>query len=280
MSEDGTTAPVGAQGSTESGSGEGQSVETEPTSTEGQTEGIAQEASGEPTGEGLFDGQTPEQLHKSYKELQSEFGKRNETLKQLEANIKAFDRFGGQEHMLKIANYLSSNPRFAQWIASEQQKNVLGVNESDMDEETKKAIGIVQNVAEKIADRKVREALKSEVAPIADNLREQMFDKAFNAMDKKYDNWREMQDEMADLSDEMPEKRRNNPSFDDIEGLYFEALRKTGKMDDYAAKMYERKLTDKKNKSVEKPEPKPGESAAGTAKTMAEAFALAKKQQG
>jgi hypothetical protein len=79
-----TTAPVSAVGSTESGSGEGQS--TEPETTQGQSVNNAQDAAGEPTGEGSVAEKKPEAVdyESQYKELQTEFGKRNETLKELQ----------------------------------------------------------------------------------------------------------------------------------------------------------------------------------------------------
>lgn len=221
-------------------------------------------------GEGLFDGMKPEDLHKSYKSLQGEYSK-------VKGVMKQFESFGGPDQIMQWADYLSKNPRFTEWIQKEQGRNTMGVDESEMDESTKQAYQAVRHIAENIADAKTRQLLQQEIAPLSNAYKEQLLDRHFTDMDKKYGkDWHEVRDKMSELSESLSGKIQDRPQFSDIEDLYFKALRETGKFDSYAAKQYERKLTEKKAHATDKPRPA-GDSAPKPARTIQEAFEAAKR---
>lgn len=252
----------------------------EPSQGSGITgESVEQNASAkrEPGAEGLFDGMDAPTLHKSYKALQGEYTRMNEQFKQLE-------KFGGPSQMVQWAEYLSNNPRFSEWVKSEQGQSALGklgIDDSQLDEDGKKAYDTVRKISEAIADNiadaKVKQVLQREIAPLSEAYKQQLLEKHFENMDSKYGKeWHEMRDTMSELSENLPAQLQDRPTFEDLEDLYFKALRKAGKFDSYAAKQYQKTLTEKKQKATEKPGTT-GESAPQPARTIQEAFAMAKR---
>jgi hypothetical protein len=224
----------------------------------------------EPGQEGLFDGMDAQTLHKSYKSLQGEYTKVNESFKELE-------KYGGAKQLREWADYLSNNPRFADWVKQEQAKNVLGVDESTMSDEQREAMKLVRNMASLEAQEQVSKVVKDQIQPLAEAYKQQILDTHFKTMDSKYGNdWHEMRDIMSELSKELPESKQNKPEFDDIEDLFFRAVRKAGKYESYAAKVYEKKLTEKKSKSSDRPKTSSGESNLKP-KSIQEAYEIAKR---
>jgi hypothetical protein len=266
-----TYSDEGRQDGTDLGDGQATASDLE----DGEPEGHVQDSEGEPSGEGLFDGQTGEQLHKSFKELQTEFGKRNEADKELRAK---FEKFGGVEQLLESAEFLNNNERFAEFIKSERQRDAYGFESSEMDDDKKSAIGLVETIATRIAEEKVQEILGSQIEPLTNAQREASIEKSFGSMDEKYgSDWRELQDAMIELSDGLDPKAQSNPSFENIEDLYFKALRQSGKFDDYAAKTHQKRLEAMKKKATDKPASKGGSEAPKKANSIQEAFEAAKR---
>jgi hypothetical protein len=114
---------------------EGQTGETEA----GQVQdGEEQAAAGSPD---------VETLKKSYKELQAEFTKRTQKQAELEASLKQLDAYGGIDNLVQSIQYMRSDPDFQKYVLSKQQKNELGVDTTDMDNETKEALGLVDKIA-------------------------------------------------------------------------------------------------------------------------------------
>lgn len=267
--------------------GSGTALEGQPPqdlgSAEGQPtdEGQAAQAV-EPTGvEGAAEAKTPESqdYESMYKELQTEFGSRNEELKGFKVSADAMAAFGGSEQLVEWASYLQGNPRFAEFVRSEQEResNEQSGFSDDMDEDTRQALELVDKRAEMIADRKVREILESQINPIANRYKEQQLDSNLDQMDEKFgDSWRDMQDEMAVLAEKLPLEVQDAPSLEVLEDLYWKALRTTGKMDGVMANIYEQKLNTKKAQSSERPASNAGQGQAKKAMTMQEAFAQAK----
>ena len=109
------------------------------TQVEGQPEGVQDSSTTETTPLSF------EQLQKDNKELQTEFGKRNEAYKELESKLTGLDQYGGVDQMSQWAAYLNDNPRFAEWVQQEQARdrdNHLGIDEN-LDEDTRKALEMV-----------------------------------------------------------------------------------------------------------------------------------------
>ncbi len=237
-------------------------------STEATGESVQGESNGEPSGEGLFDGMKPEQLHKSYKSLQSEYTKAQTAIKKLE-------KYGGPDQLAQWADYLSNNPEFAKWAQAQQNKNVLGTEEVDPDQQ--KALDAVRKIAESIVDQRVKDLYNKEVAPLSETYKQQMLQSHFETMDTRYGkDWHEMRDVMSELSESLPKSTQDRPTMDDIEDLYFKALRKTGKMEAFARKSYEKVLVEKKSKSTERPSAAPA-AGAKPATSIQEAFEMAKR---
>lgn len=269
MAEEGTAVDTSASQQSESQiSGEAQASTATGESVEG-----APETNGESSPESLFDGMTGEQLHKSYKSLQGEYSKQREGMKMLE-------QYGTPEQIAQWAAYLQNNPRFQDWVKQEQSRNAYGINEGELDEDQQKAMNVVQNIVNQTVEARLSELKKQEIDPIAGKLKDETLEKHFESMDKKYGaKWREHQDKMGDLSEDLPPKIQDNPSFKNVEALYFQALAEVGKLDTYAAEKYQEQLNEKKKKATEKPTDHVA-SQPKAARTMQEAFEQAKRSAG
>src|SRR5512139_3162289 len=235
-----TGTQANATEAAESASGEVEATVGESVQTASDEKGTKGEA-------GLFDGMDAPTLHKSYKSLQGEYTKVQQAIKKLE-------KYGGPDQIAQWADYLQNNPRFAEWVQKEQMAKSTGLDDAEMDDATKKAYETVRKIADTATDMKVRQVLQNEIAPLAEAHKQLILEKHFSTMDDKYGKeWNEMRDMMSELSEELSQRAQNNPTIDDIEDLYFKALRKSGKFDAFAAKQYQKKLTDKKAKSTDKP---------------------------
>ena len=263
----------------ESGANEGESTFVESGTETGESSTESLDANGEPSAEeGLFDGMTAQQLHDSYKNLQSELGKRSESMKGMEDK---FNRYGGAESILEWAQYLNENSRFADWVNQEQSRNAIGIDESNLDDGTKAALDMVEKLANSVADRKVQEAIKQYVEPLMNQAKQSTVTEHFKAMDTQYGSeWRDLQDDMMALSDQLPPEIADNPSYEDIEDLYWRASRKAGKFETNAAKFYEKQLKAKQSKASGSPNRGAAPSQPKGAPSIREAFAIAKEQHG
>lgn len=270
--QDGTLQPEGQPANQPV---EGTTLEEGQPPVDGSTE-----QGGEPIikiGEELPDGMTPEQLLTSYKELQRTFGTKSEEMKSLEGQLAPF---GGIEQIVNSLTYLTNSDSFKDWAKTEQQRATLGDNyglseDGKIDPETQKAIDIVK----RIVDQRVDSAMKSQVEPLADSYKQRLLSENMKTMDGKYGNeWRELQDEMASLADNLPETIQDNPTLGDLEDLYWKALRSSGKIESMQAKMYEKNLATKKSQSQEKPKSSAGTIQQKRATTMMQAFQMAKEQ--
>lgn len=261
----------GSEGQPEEGT---EGTQGQPQTIDSQPEG--QPAGGEPSGE-----PTPEQVLADYKELQSEYSKVTDSNKNYKGVEEKLAQFGGADKVLEWANFLATDKGFATFIQERQKQNLIGgVDTADMDDETKKALDIVQKVAGGVVDQRVAELTRTKLDPLANSYKEGLIEKHFETMDKKYPEWREFKNSMSELSDGMPDKIADNPTYENIEDLYWKAVRKSGKMDDVMAKTYQQKLEKKKAQTIEKPS---GAIPTGSHKekmTMDEAYAQAKKDLG
>lgn len=241
----------------------------EPTETENSQTG------GEPTGaEGLLDGKTPEQLQASYKSLQTEFNDRNVELKTAHDSLKALEQYGGVEGITKWAEWLSNNERFGEFLKAEKQGKILGTSGEEVTDETRKAMDVVEKIATEKAQQIVQEAMNTQVTPMAESYKQRLLDENFKAMDGKYgDNWHEFKSTMTELAGQMlSQEVQDNPTFEDIERLYFSAALKDGKMEEMQAKAYEKRLKGTKSKSTGKPGPASTAGEQPPATSIAQAF--------
>lgn len=241
-----------------------------PAEPSGEPSDAVAPAKSEPSGEGLFDGMTPENLHKSYKSLQSEYTKTKEAMKGIQTSL---DAYGGVENISKWAEYLSSNPRFAEWVEAERKAQLFGVkNPTNVSDEEKRAMEIVQ----RIADERIQAAMREKVEPIANQYKDKMLAETFVSMDRKYPDWREMREVMSEIGAALPREIQDNPTLDNIEDLYWKALRQSGKIEQVMTKMYENNLRQKKSAATIKPTATAGAATMPAPKTIKEAFEQAK----
>lgn len=246
------------------------------TGQDGTTEGgepitDAIQAEGEPTGAaGLFAGQTPEQIEKQYKDLQSFSTKNSERLSELEGDAGLLSGYGTNQ---KIADYLSElqgNPRFAEFMRTEQERTIYG--DQEIDDEQRKAMDIVEGIAGRIADKKIAEELQSKVAPFVDKYKEGLLENNLSTLQGKFgDSFEEMKPVMADIAQNLPEGVYDSPTIEQLEDLYWSAVRQSGKMEAFAASAHEKRIKAGKSKSMDTPT---GSSATSTKKasSIQEAF--------
>lgn len=208
---------------------------------------------GEPSTEGLFDGMTGQQLHDSYKSLQGELGKRTESNKESESR---FERYGGADRLLGLAEELDGNPKFAEWYKEQQQAQVMGDGYADYDDDTKQALELVS----KMTQSEIQRAMDEQVGPIREQMLEQQMEANIESLqsDPQYAAFDDLKDEMSKIIAESPKDSvlRGEASIDDIKDLYWKAMRTSGKMDEYAAKQYQAKLEQAKKQSSDAPSQK------------------------
>lgn len=215
---------------------------------------------------------------RDYKALQTEFAKRNESDKSLQ---ERFSKFGGVEKVNQYMDFFTNNPRFAEWLQEEQKRELLGdIDITNMDDEQKQALNVVQKLAQQVSKQMTDQLYKEKIQPLADTYKEQLMDKSFAKMDENHPNWREMQTEMEKLGSHLPKHIQDNPQYEDFEDLYFKSLRVTGKFDDYAASLYQKKLEKKKANSSDSPPTTTGKGMEKPPTNIVEAFQRAKKKLG
>ena len=197
--------------------------------------------------------------------------------------MEGLDQYGGLEGITKWAEYLSNNSEFADFVKAQQ--DALNQPEgqqsqedlSQYDEDTRKALELVDQRAQAIADQRLAEAMAQRVDPIANKYKEENLQASISKMDETYgEDWHEARDTMAKLANELPAELQDNPNFEALDDLFWKAMRIDGKRDDFAAKLYSKKLEKAKSHSTERPASTAGLAAPKKANTVAEAFAMAK----
>lgn len=239
-------------------------VDGEPTAKKSQTDG-------EPTGEGLFDGMTPEDLHKSYKNIQGEFTK-------VKAKLKHLESYGGVEQVTKLAEFLTTDPDFAEWVRSKQAKDSYGFNPDETDDETKKAIAMVEKIVQKQIGQALNPILEQHIRPLNESVQASKLAENFKLMDDKYgDLWRDYEPDMKEKAGDLDPKVANKMSFKGMEGLLWSVIAEKGHTDRFAQKIYQKSLEGKKKKSTGEPTKPIPASGEGKAKTIEEAWNNAKR---
>jgi hypothetical protein len=282
MELDNDQAAVSGQGNFEQ-QGTGEPVGQPP---EGTEQPVGEPQAQQPTTEQPATGKesveiTPEkyaELETNYKNLQTEFGKRNESDKELRSR---FEQFGGIDKVHEHVSYLVNNPRFTEFLKQEQQSQVIGgVDISGYDQEQKDAINLVQQMATQIAQTEIQKAMKNKVDPLANSYKERLMDEHFAKMTEKYPNWREQEKQMETLADKLPIEVQDNPTLADVEALYLRSIVADGKIEKFGADLYQQKLEQKKAQSTEQPPTTTGQTQEKRATTIAEALRRSKKTHG
>ena len=219
------------------------------------------------TADNFIENLSPE-AQKHFKTLQTKLTKRTEGYNKLKSD---FDSFGGAEQAIEWLRYLADNKDFAKWVDEQKSRKTLGVTDDDgLDDDTRRAMDIVRKLAREEAERMV--------APLTQAQSKAHINEVMSQMDTKYPGWQAYKESMGELAESFPESIQNNPSLKNLETLYFMAINESGKMDEYAAKSYEKKLKSMKDKTINKPTSTPAIEGFKKAKTLREAFEIAKKK--
>lgn len=260
--------PEGSVGAKEEAKLEKNSVLDEAEVNAGEKKTGSEEEPGKKENADNFIESLSPEAQQHFKSLQTKLTKRTEGYNKLK---EQFDVYGGADQAAQWLSYLADNEDFAKWVKEQQGRKTLGVKgDEGLDEDTQKAMEIVRKLAREEAERVV--------APLTQAQSKSHINEVMGQMDTKYPGWQEYKETMGELAENFPESVQNKPSLRDLESLYFLALNETGKMDDYASKMYEKKLQSMKNKTIEKPAPSQTSEGHKPARTLREAFEIAKRK--
>jgi|TARA_Y100000310_G_C20599624_1_gene772327 hypothetical protein len=223
---------------------------------------------------------------KSYKEIQRAYTQSTTHARELEERLESMERqsshYGGVDKMAEMIQYATSNPEISEAIKRVQQQEIAGVNVHEMDDEGKKAVEMVEKIAQSIVDKSLQSYQTNEIDPIIDSHRVDRVEKLMGQMDDKYgDRWADSLDAMKKVSESLPRNVLINPSFDDMEDLFFKALRTEGRFDEFMGETYQEQVKEKRQRSVSKPRTTSSSSPKGSKpKDMFEAATRAAKRMG
>ena len=235
---------------------------------------------GKPAGEDLDSNENQEPAkdeaywERQYKELQGDYGKRNEAFNQLKTK---FEKYGGPDSILEVAEYLDSSPEFAEFIKAQNTKK-YGIDVEE-DPERAAAVDMVEKIAEALYNKKAR-PLEEKLNAFEALEKERVIAEHLEDLSEKYPNWQEQKNTMKRLSDDLPDNIRNNPTLEHLEALYFQSLIADGKINNYAKSLLDAELDNKRANTSDEPPRSSGTSDEGPAETMMEALLRAKKTLG
>ena len=123
---------------------------------------------------------------------------------------------------------------------------------------------------------------QEKIAPIEQAMKQERLKENMSKMDAdpEYANWRDFGEEMAQISETLPEAMQDNPTLDNVKDIYWMAVRKSGKLPEVMAKAYAADLKLKQSKSTERPATSTAQGAFKQAMTMTEAYSQAKNGSG
>ncbi len=223
---------------------------------------------------------------KSYKELQRVYTQGQDRIKDVENQLGDLERvasqYGGIDRMAEMIQYATTNPEISAAIQKAQQTQGTGINMDELDDQGKKALELVDKIVENKLAARLQEYQTHEIDPIVDAHRVDRVEKLMGQMDEKYgDRWSDSLDSMKNLSETLPRNVLVNPSFNDMEDLFFKALRSEGRFDDFMGETYQQTIQEKKKRSVSKPKTtRSSMPTGGKPANMFEAAELAAKKLG
>ena len=265
--------------------GEEPDFEVRPEDLDGQTSGTEDEELDE-NAESSNDEEQFSQDSKSYKELQRVYTQGQQRLKDMENQLSEIERaasqYGGVDRMSEMIQCATTNPEIAAAIQKVQQTQGTGINMDELDDQGKKALELVDKIVENKLASRLQEYQTHEIDPIVDAHRVDRVEKLMGQMDDKYgDRWGDSLEAMKTLSEDMPRNVLVNPSFDDMEDLFFKALRTEGRFDEFMGETYQQTIQEKKRRSVSKPKTTASSMPTGSKPSnMFEAAEIAAKKMG
>jgi hypothetical protein len=276
VTEQGNTVQQGTSGNNGQPQGGTEVIQGQPEetlSTQGEPES-GQEPSVEPTPEEKLAA-----VEKDYKALQSEFTKRNETEKGWKDRFQAF---GGIDKAHEHLNFLVNDPAFHDYLKSRQSQEYVGGQDiSQMDDEQKQAVELVQKIVDQTVASRLENFKRENLDPLANSYHKDSIANTLGEIENDWgDIYRENKDAMAEVVKSLPENVRNNPSKDDLTDLMWSVIRRSGNFEKYAAQFHAQSVKSKKENSTTPPPTTQGFDNLPAPKNIAESFAQAKKKLG
>lgn len=207
---------------------------------------------------------TPDDAKRAYKALQADYTRKSQTLKDL-GDVDALR----QERA--FIQQLRSDPEFLAWAEKRLQAEQTGVTDPDPD--TLEAIKIVERIAE------------AKLAPLKAEALKNRFESISREMDKAHGpEWTSHKGKMLEIHQGDMRKGIVSPmseerfDLDYMQGLYARAV---GSDPEYAAKAYEKRLTQKQSQvTTSAPGTAPAAVGHGKIASFEDAFAAAKRAHG
>lgn len=218
---------------------------------------------------------------KHYKSLQAEFTRKSTALADIE---KRFQTYGGADRLLQEAEKYSKmmQSREFQSFMADQQMREKGLDPSTMPPDARAAMEFITSLVDSKVNAQVQPYLAQQQAAQRAH-QEVTVAKNLASMSEKYgEDWKELQPVMQEIAASLPPSVVNDLRFETLEGVYLQAMVKSGKFNEFAAKQYQKQLSEKKAKAT----PKPinginnGSRAVPQVKSMQDAYKAAKTMLG
>ena len=190
-------------------------------------------------------------LTKSYKELQGAFTQKSQKASELDKQLseinKVTEKFGGLENMAAWANYIATDKDFVSLMEVKSGKAKPPVVADTP--EAKAAYDIITSIVEsKLGE--FRSLVDKAISPVITETHEKRAMDVISHLDKIDPDWKVVGKTMGELLQRLPDSVKENPSKDDIEDLYWTAIRREGKLDEAFKKRYEADVKAKKAKNM------------------------------
>jgi hypothetical protein len=232
----------------------------------------SQAAPATPSEQAAVQSGTPKRLFNDLDSAERDYKALQARATKAEQALQKFGDLSQAEQRLALMGQLSQDTEFVEWAKARLAKSETG---SD-DPETQKAHELVNQIAE----RRVQAA----IAPLMAQMQGAKLSAVLQAMDRKHPDWREHQEQMRDglvagiQAGIFPKTVIHNMSLDFLEKVYAMTI---GNDPAVMAKAYAKDLARKQAATTQStPGTAPAATAHGPVKSMHEALALARKQQG
>lgn len=202
---------------------------------------------------------------KGYKELQKGYNESREEVKESTAQRESlenqFVRFGGVDKALTALEYVNTDQDFRDLVVKKQNNEIIGVDESKLSPQQKEAFNTVRQVVKSelapvITDfnKRLKELVDSEISPHTNAMKDVNLEHHIDKMTDKYgDGWLSQLDSMEKLKSTLSPQAKIAPTFKDIDRLYIESLRETGKFDAFIIKQAKELAKGKSSKTTRRP---------------------------
>ncbi len=193
-----------------------------------------------------------------YKETQGEYTKTQQLNKEQEAKIgdldKRLERLGGLDNVEKYLDYLQKDPDFVKLLNQKRDSKNFGISEEGLTPEAKEVLELVKKIAKSEVDFRlsgVKQDFDGKIDPYIEAAQDRVLGEIYDRMDTNYgESWSEELETIQELSKDWSEDRVAKLKYSDVEELYIIALKRNGKFDKFAEKVYSDKINKTKEKST------------------------------